>query len=79
MAAATQVPPTVSTGADPTEKIIVMGDSNAYEFSDGYVDTVGTITGTPTPPDQVVLASNPLVRRPSLASVRQPLAVLPAA
>jgi uncharacterized protein len=53
--------------ADPTERIVVMGDLNAYEFSDGYVDVVGTIKGVPAPADQVVLASNPLVSPPLTA------------
>jgi hypothetical protein len=47
--------------ADPNEKIVVLGDLNSYQFSDGYVDVVGTIQGTPAPASQVVLASNPLV------------------
>jgi len=47
--------------ADPTERIISIGDYNAFQVNDGYVDTIGTIKGTPTPPDQVVLASSDLV------------------
>jgi predicted extracellular nuclease len=47
--------------ADPNEKIVVLGDLNSYQFSDGYVDVVETIQGTPAPASQVVLASNPLV------------------
>ncbi len=47
--------------ADPTEKIISIGDYNAFQFNDGYVDSIGTIKGTPTPPDQVTLASSDLV------------------
>jgi predicted extracellular nuclease len=54
--------------ADPNEKIISIGDYNAYQFNDGYVDSVGTIKGTPAPADQVVLASNPLVS-PTLAAL----------
>jgi predicted extracellular nuclease len=50
--------------ADPNERIVVIGDFNAYQFSDGYVDVVGTVEGTPAPGDQVVLASNPLVSPP---------------
>ena len=46
---------------DPTEKIISVGDYNAFQFNDGYVDSMGTITGVPTPADQVVLASSDLV------------------
>ncbi|MEO8130909.1 MAG: nuclease, partial [Bryobacteraceae bacterium] len=47
--------------ADPTEKIISLGDYNAFAFNDGYVDGIGTIKGFPTPADQVVLASPDLV------------------
>lgn len=47
--------------SDPTEKIISVGDYNAFQINDGYVDVIGTIKGTPTPPDQVVLASPDLV------------------
>ncbi len=47
--------------ADPTEKIISIGDYNAFQFNDGYVDSIGTIKGTPTPADQVTLASPDLV------------------
>jgi predicted extracellular nuclease len=47
--------------ADPTEKIITVGDMNAFRINDGYVDVIGTILGTPAPPDQVVLASSDLV------------------
>jgi hypothetical protein len=54
--------------ADPTERIVVLGDFNAYQFNDGYVDVVGTVKGVPAPADQVVLASNPLVN-PSLTAL----------
>ena len=47
--------------ADPTENIISVGDYNAFDVNDGYVDVIGTIKGTPAPPDQVVLASPDLV------------------
>ncbi len=47
--------------ADPHEKTVSVGDYNAFPFSDGYVDSIGTIKGTPTPTDQVVLASEDLV------------------
>ena len=42
-------------------KVLVVGDYNAFEFNDGYVDIVGTILGTPAPADQVLLASPALV------------------
>jgi uncharacterized protein len=41
--------------ADPFERIVSVGDYNAYEVNDGYVDVIGTITGTSAPKDQVVL------------------------
>jgi predicted extracellular nuclease len=47
--------------ADPTERIAVVGDMNAFEFNDGMVDSIGTILGTPTPLEEVVLASPDLV------------------
>lgn len=47
--------------ADATEHIVSLGDYNAFEFNDGYVDSIGTIKGTPTPVNQVVLASGDLV------------------
>ncbi|HEX4899789.1 MAG TPA: hypothetical protein VFV61_04605 [Pyrinomonadaceae bacterium] len=46
---------------DPTEKIISVGDYNAFQFNDGYVDSMGTITGVPTAAAEVVLASSDLV------------------
>lgn len=42
---------------NPNEAIVSLGNYNAFEFNDGYVDVVGTIAGTPAPGDQVVLAS----------------------
>ena len=39
---------------EPGEQILAIGDVNAFEFSDGYVDVVGTIRGRPAPRDQVV-------------------------
>ena len=47
--------------ANPNEKIITVGDMNAFRVNDGYVDSIGTILGTPAPADQVVLASSDLV------------------
>ncbi|MBZ5494108.1 MAG: PxKF domain-containing protein [Acidobacteriia bacterium] len=43
------------------ENVISVCDCNAFEFSDGYVDVIGTILGRPAPVDQVVLASPDLV------------------
>jgi uncharacterized protein len=43
------------------ENVISVCDCNAFEFSDGYVDVLGTILGRPAPADQVVNASPDLV------------------
>jgi predicted extracellular nuclease len=43
------------------ENVISVCDCNAFEFSDGYVDVIGTILGRPASADQVVLASPDLV------------------
>ena len=56
--------------ADPDEHIVSVGDYNAFEFNDGYVDSIGTISGTPTPANQVVLASGDLVN-PDLVETMQ--------
>jgi predicted extracellular nuclease len=42
--------------AQPGVPILVMGDLNAFEFSDGYIDVVGILKGEAAPPDQVLLA-----------------------
>ena len=46
---------------NPAERIVSVGDYNAFQFNDGYVDSIGTIKGTPTPADQVMLPSGDLV------------------
>lgn len=46
---------------NPALNLISVGDYNAFGFNDGYVDSMGTIRGMPTPFDQVVLASDDLV------------------
>ncbi len=43
------------------ENVVSLCDCNSFEFSDGYVDVIGTILGHPVPADQVVLASQDLV------------------
>jgi predicted extracellular nuclease len=47
--------------ADAQERLIVVGDFNAFEFNDGWVDVMGTIQGEPAPADEVALASADLV------------------
>jgi uncharacterized protein len=43
------------------EQVVVLGDFNAFEFSDGYADVMGTIAGAPAPSNEVVAASADLV------------------
>lgn len=59
--------------ADPSENIISVGDYNAFQFNDGYVDVIGTIKGAPAPSDQVVLSSSDLVN-PDLTNLVDTLA-----
>jgi hypothetical protein len=40
--------------ADPDIRLVVTGDFNAFEFTDGYVDAVGVVTGTFDPGDNLV-------------------------
>jgi endonuclease/exonuclease/phosphatase family metal-dependent hydrolase len=47
--------------ANPNEQIVSVGDYNAYEFSDGYVDVSGSSKGSPAPHDEVVLTGADLV------------------
>ncbi len=46
---------------DPRERILLVGDFNAFEFNDGYVDVIGTIRGAPAPRDQVIVETRDLV------------------
>ena len=47
--------------ADPGERILVLGDFNADEFNDGYVDVIGTVRGAPAPRDQAVVSTRDLL------------------
>ena len=40
--------------ANPQERIVLLGDFNAFEFNDGYVDVMGIITGQEAANDAVV-------------------------
>jgi uncharacterized protein len=42
--------------ANPAEPLIVLGDFNALNVSDGWADLIGTLKGTPAAPAQVVLS-----------------------
>jgi predicted extracellular nuclease len=40
---------------NPATRLLVLGDFNAFEFNDGYVDAMNVITGTPTPDNETVV------------------------
>ncbi|MEM8931713.1 MAG: IPTL-CTERM sorting domain-containing protein, partial [Acidobacteriota bacterium] len=44
--------------ANPTVPLIVLGDLNAFEFTDGYVDVIGQIAGDAVPADNLVSDTN---------------------
>jgi predicted extracellular nuclease len=46
---------------NPSERVISVGDYNAFQFNDGYVDVMGAIKGMPAPFDEVVLANSDVV------------------
>jgi hypothetical protein len=54
--------------ADPAERIVLVGDFNAFQFNDGYVDVMGGIKGTPVPAGEAVLQISDLVN-PDLTSL----------
>ncbi|MHB0972142.1 MAG: hypothetical protein ACYC7A_20895 [Thermoanaerobaculia bacterium] len=45
--------------ARPAARIIVLGDFNAFEFSDGWVDLTGVIVGYPADASSVVMPTDP--------------------
>ena len=46
---------------DPDIRLMVLGDFNAFEFSDGYVDAIGIIRGDFAAADNLVCSSNSCV------------------
>jgi uncharacterized protein len=44
--------------ADPTRNITVAGDFNAFEFNDGLVDAMGTVSGMPSPDNATAVAGD---------------------
>jgi uncharacterized repeat protein (TIGR01451 family) len=41
--------------ADPNERIVLIGDFNAFQFNDGLVDSLNVISGTPTPDNETAV------------------------
>jgi predicted extracellular nuclease len=44
--------------ADPDIRLVVGGDFNAFEFTDGYVDVLGQVTGNPDPQGALIPATD---------------------
>ena len=61
---------------NPDEKVISVGDYNAFQFNDGYVDTLGTIKGAPAVANNVVLPGDDLVS-PDLVNLTEAAATEP--
>ncbi|CAA9414376.1 MAG: hypothetical protein AVDCRST_MAG74-2511 [uncultured Pyrinomonadaceae bacterium] len=47
--------------ANPSERLALVGDFNAFQFNDGVMDVIGTIKGTPSAKETVLIASEDLV------------------
>jgi hypothetical protein len=58
--------------ADPGEALVAVGDLNAFEFSDGYADVVGTVRGRPAPANQTLVPTRDRVE-PDLVSMVETL------
>ena len=48
------------------EGLVVLGDFNAFEFNDGFVDVLGTVAGRPAPADEVVVNVSRVLFTPPL-------------
>ena len=46
--------------ADPNANLVITGDFNAYQFTDGYVDVLGQITGTSVEQDNLLWEPSPV-------------------
>ncbi len=47
--------------ADPSERLMIVGDLNGFQFNDGLIDVVGTIKGKPAPAGSVLLPTEDLI------------------
>lgn len=50
--------------ADATAPLVLIGDYNAFDFNDGYVDVMGIITGTPAAEGTVLVHGDSAVTTP---------------
>ena len=67
LAQAQSVARVVQQQNDAGARVIVVGDYNAYQFTDGYVDVVGQIKGNPRPTRNVL--SGPDLVNPNLCNL----------
>ena len=49
--------------ANPEERIMLLGDLNAFQFNDGVMDMIGTIKGKQAAKDSVLISTDDLVTR----------------
>ena len=61
----------------PTSLLLAVGDFNAFEFSDGLADVIGTIRGAPAPANQVVVNRSVDLVEPDLVDLCAVDAFLP--
>lgn len=50
--------------ANPSERIVLVGDFNAFEFNDGYADVMGIVRGDEAPEDQVLTYADSPITTP---------------
>jgi predicted extracellular nuclease len=58
---------------NPGTPVLSIGDYNAYHFNDGYTDPIGTIKGTPTADDQMVVDASPDLVNPDFINLTDTL------
>jgi len=63
--------------ASPDAPLLAVGDFNAFEFSDGLADVIGTVRGVPAPADQVVVNRSVALVEPDLVDLCAVDAFLP--
>lgn len=51
------------------EHVITVGDFNSFQFSDGFVDTIGITKGNPVPANQVIIPPTPNLVTPYLTDL----------
>lgn len=56
--------------AEPKERIVVLGDLNFYQFSDGILDITGIISGKPAPKGEVMIFT-PVTYEPGLINLAE--------